>query len=89
MRDWLASASLPSIKELSDDLCAPLYEYSLSGQLKLESKDKMKRRGFASPDFGDALALTFSRTVGRKDGGALARRKKARVARDVDYDVFG
>ena len=89
MRDWLASASLPSIKELSDDLCAPLYEYSLSGQLKLESKEMMKRRGFASPDFGDALALTFSRTVGRKDGGALARRKKARVARDVDYDVFG
>ena len=28
-----------------------------SGRMRLESKDSMKRRGIASPDLADALAL--------------------------------
>ena len=86
MRDWVGTGALPNEKDLVEDLCAPMYEYSLKGQLKLEPKDKMKKRGYASPDWADALATTFSRTVARKD--LTIRRKRTRVAVDMDYDVF-
>ena len=78
---------LPNKKELADDLCGPMYDFSLKGQLKLEPKDKMKKRGYASPDFADALATTFSRTIGRKDTKTSKSRK--RVVKDLDYDMFG
>jgi hypothetical protein len=35
----------------------------LAGFLQLEKKSDMKKRGLASPDIADALALTFSRPV--------------------------
>jgi hypothetical protein len=31
--------------------------------VRLESKEDMKKRGLDSPDYGDALALTFAQTV--------------------------
>jgi hypothetical protein len=34
-----------------------------SGRILLESKESMKKRGLASPDDGDALALTFAQPV--------------------------
>jgi hypothetical protein len=37
--------------------------YNLRGELQLEKKSDMKRRGLASPDIADALALTFARPV--------------------------
>jgi len=89
VRDWLPSGSLPDKKELADDLCAPMYEFTLKGQLKLEAKEKMKKRGHASPDFGDALAITFSRSVGRKDSASSRRFRRKRVASNVEYDIFG
>jgi hypothetical protein len=88
MRDWLPNASLPNDKGLLDDLTAPMYEYSLKGQLKLEPKDKMKKRGHASPDSADALAMTFSRTIGRKDSSLTQRRRRGRVASGLDYEVL-
>jgi hypothetical protein len=33
----------------------------------LERKDDMRRRGLASPDDGDALALVFAYTVAKRD----------------------
>ena len=88
MRDWLGTAAIPDDKELMEDLCAPLYEYSLKGQLKLEPKDKMKKRGYASPDSGDALAMTFSRTISRKDSNLTKRRNRGRVASGLDYPIL-
>ena len=32
-------------------------------KLVLESKESMQKRGVASPDFGDALSLTFAQPV--------------------------
>ena len=87
VRDWLPGGYLPDHKELADDLCAPQYDYTLQGQLKLEPKDKMKKRGYASPDYGDALAITFSRITARTDR-STGRRTRNRQARDVDYDMF-
>lgn len=87
MRDWLPGASLPNDGELRDDLAAPMYDYSLKGQLRLEGKDKMKKRGYASPNNADALAMTFSRTIARRDLGARGRRA-VRMVKDLDYDLF-
>jgi len=89
MRDWLPTATLPDDGPLCDDLAAPMYDYSLKGQLKLEPKDKMKRRGYASPNNGDALAITFDRVIARKDN-ATARRRLGRmpVAKGMDYAVI-
>jgi hypothetical protein len=35
----------------------------LRGEYQLERKEDMRRRGLASPDIADALALTFARLV--------------------------
>jgi hypothetical protein len=60
MRAWLAGGAIPEDSELSAELVGP--EYSLNGrdEIQLERKEDMKRRGLASPDMADALALTFS-----------------------------
>ena len=88
IRDWLPTSSLPRLNILADDLCAPMYEFTLKGQLKLEPKEKMKKRGHASPDYADALAMTFSRIVSRRDHVAARRFKRKRVAQDVEYALF-
>lgn len=46
-----------------DDLMAQLanikFEYTTKGQIKIEGKDDMKKRGLPSPDKADALSLAF------------------------------
>ena len=65
MRNWLKlGAEIPDDKELIQDLIAPEYTYTNTQRLQLERKVDMKKRGLASPDIGDALALTFSYPVG-------------------------
>lgn len=59
MRDWLATAEIPDDPELDTDLTAPQYFYSAKNQIQLEKKEDMKKRGLASPDAGDMLAMTF------------------------------
>jgi hypothetical protein len=54
---------------LRDDLTGPEYQYDMQGRLQLERKEDMKKRGLASPDFGDALALTFALPVAPAAGG--------------------
>ena len=45
------------------DLAGPGYHINRSNLLVLESKADMQKRGQASPDDGDALALTFAQPV--------------------------
>lgn len=66
MKEWLKGAALPNDKRLKTDLTAPRKEPDSSGVLQLESKKKMKARGAASPDSGDALALTFAFPVAKR-----------------------
>jgi hypothetical protein len=89
MRDWLPSASLPNDPALLDDLAAPQYDYTLKGQLKLESKDKMKRRGYASPNNADALAMTFSKNIARNDIQTSRLRRRRLQTTGNDYNVLG
>ena len=55
LREWLADASLPDDPELRADLSAVEYGYNGKGEIQLEKKEDMKKRGLASPAIGDAL----------------------------------
>jgi len=91
MREWLGTGAIPNMTELQTDLISPEYRYHpTSNKVQLESKDEMKRRGLASPDHAEALALTFAQPVARLNaahgrGNAVTRN---RVARDLDYEVL-
>ena len=50
---------LPSDKELMGELAALKYSFNSTGQLLVESKDDMRKRGIRSPDKADALMLAF------------------------------
>lgn len=56
-------ANIPNDPDLMFELAAPSYYFTNTSKLKLESKDEMKKRGVASPDVADALALTFAEQV--------------------------
>ncbi len=90
MREWLTIGCIDDDVRLHDDLTGPEYSVALKGQLKLETKEAMQKRGLASPDDGDALALTFAGPVARRDA-ATARRRTAMAGRTAnsDYDIFG
>ena len=64
MRDWFkAGGAIPDNEDLRDDLVAPEFQYTSSNKYQLERKVDMKKRGLASPDLADALALTFAADV--------------------------
>src|SRR6516164_2616758 len=63
MRDALKYLAIPNRPDLKDQLISLEYDFNLRGELQLEKKSDMKRRGLVSPDIADALALTFARPV--------------------------
>lgn len=63
MRQWLPNAAIPDDSELRDDLIGPEYGYNAKEKIQLEKKEDMKKRGLASPDCADALAMTFAEPV--------------------------
>ena len=64
MRDWFkAGGAIPDNEDLRDDLLGPEFQYTSSNKYQLERKVDMKKRGLASPDLADALALTFAADV--------------------------
>ena len=86
MRDWMRDDQgwIPDHDKLRDDLCAPDYGYDMRGRLKLERKEDMKKRGLASPDYADALALTFAAPVAPR----RTLREEMQDAVDKQYDPF-
>jgi hypothetical protein len=70
-KDWLsdpAGAQVPDLDALQADACGPGYSYDSATRLVLEKKEDMRRRGAASPDLWDAVALTFAEPVGPGPG---------------------
>jgi hypothetical protein len=67
MKEWLKAGCLPDDRDLAADLGAVDYGYDASDAILLERKDDMRKRGLASPDDGDALALTFAYPVAARD----------------------
>ena len=51
--------SIPDDLELIAQLSSVKYKINSRGQLQMESKEEMKKRGVKSPDKADALALAF------------------------------
>lgn len=60
LKEWLATGCLPYDETTITDLTSVEYQYTAADQIQLESKEHMKARGLASPDDGDALALTLA-----------------------------
>lgn len=83
MRKWAEDRPnrIPNNPELISDLSAPSHKQDSNGRILLEKKDDMRRRGLKSPDFGDALALTFAVNVARRvkkpNGNASSGRRAA------------
>jgi hypothetical protein len=64
LKEWLDRGAIPADDVvLETDLTAPGSHLNRRDQLVLESKEDMQKRGVASPDSGDALALTFAAHV--------------------------
>lgn len=69
LKEWLKIGRIPADNELHADLSAPEFFYrGDTGLIQLEKKEEMKRRGLASPDGADALALTFAHPVADRHG---------------------
>ncbi len=84
LREWLADASLPDDPELRADLSAVEYGYNGKGEIQLEKKEDMKKRRLASPDIGDALALTFALPV----TNAAWDLPRSQAFYKTEYDLF-
>lgn len=90
LRDWLTGACVDVDQTLYDDLVGPEKRYvEPSGIIRLESKPDMHKRGLASPNDGDALALTFAVKVNRKDRATASNKTRGTIAPGTDYDMFG
>lgn len=92
MREWLRTGSIPGESdpngaELASQLVGPLYGLNQSDAIQLERKSDMKKRGLASPDLADALALTFALPVAsRPAAGYMAEHQFAKI--EIEYDPF-
>ena len=88
VREWLPHGAIDDDPELKANLTAVEYGFKLRAgrdAILLERKKDMKARGLASPDDGDALALTFALPVAQSDHTAqLSHRSR----HQVDYDPF-
>lgn len=83
MKKWLQTAQIPNDKRLKTDLIGPGKKPDSKGLMFLESKKDMKSRGLASPDSGDALAVTFAFPIRRREGTMV----KSRQANQNSYHV--
>lgn len=68
-----AGLCLPDDQELKAELIAPTYGFNANNEIQLERKQDMKKRGVASPDIADALALTYSYAVLALEPGETVR----------------
>lgn len=85
MRDWLTDGgSLAGGQDMVRDVSTIRYSYDPANRIKLESKEDAKKRINASPDLGDALALTFAYPVRMKSDLELAQERFDTSAEDYD-----
>ena len=58
LKEWLKTSDLPDDEYF--ELSNIKYKFNSKGQMLIESKDDMKKRGLPSPDVSDSLMLTFA-----------------------------
>ena len=78
LKDWLLHGAIETDEKIAMDLAGPGYHINRSNLLVLESKADMQKRGQASPDDGDAFALTFAQPRGTGRSRRRGRRGKIR-----------
>lgn len=94
MKVWLPRAILPATtgdpdsiaQRIRDDLIGPEYSYNKNEEIVLEKKEHMKARGLPSPDYGDALALTFAEDVAPRTTPEYLRPEH--YGREEEYDRY-
>ena len=89
MRDWLKGGSIPDDPDLGSELVSVEYGYVMKegrDAILLEKKADMKKRGLASPDKSDALALSFAYPVTPSDHTRQLTKKSLHQS---DYDPLG
>ena len=90
VKDWLKLGPiLQRDSELREDLTAPEYHMTLKGQIQLEKKEDMKKRGLQSPDKADALALTFAEPVYKRQDLLGTYSKFNQNKAETEYNLFG
>jgi phage terminase large subunit len=75
--------SMPRDEGLIEELTALQYQHTSRGQVKMESKDEMKRRGLRSPDRADMLAMLFE--SGWDTGAPLANPPAPSASRSQSF----
>lgn len=88
MKDWLKAGTIVDDPTLAQDLIGVEYGYDARNAIQLERKDDMKKRGLASPDLGDALALTFAQPVYPQWRRSDADLQPRILDADHEYDFF-
>lgn len=84
MAEWIkGGGALPNIPEMIAELTTPTYSFQ-GDRMLLEPKEKIKARLGRSPDYADALALTFAYPVQKKP-----RDERGNEARPRDHDRYG
>jgi hypothetical protein len=90
MREWLERGAIPDSEDIQVDLTGVKYGFNADNAIQLERKEDMKKRGLASPDNADALALTFAEPVLRAQDGRRGIEGLGGGSRIVsEYDPFG
>lgn len=75
-KEWLQRGAIPDDPQIEQDLSGTGFKFK-GDAILLESKESMKERGLASPDIGDSLMLTFSRSVAPLSKSLLRARERA------------
>jgi hypothetical protein len=81
MKDWCKLGCLPEQdRDLQAQMTGVRYGYNAANAILLERKDDMRKRGLASPDDADALALTFAQPVAIK---AVTEQEERRIEEKI------
>lgn len=88
---WLARGGiLPNDPVLETDLISPEFHHDRHDRVVLESKEDMKARGLASPDWGDAWAMLFAYHVAPTLGPGARNpyNREAALKRLEEFDLL-
>lgn len=76
--------AMPDDPELAGELCSVEYAFNARDEIQLERKADMKKRGLASPDIADAVALTYAHPI----NVSLSPARLTGARNQTDYDPY-
>jgi hypothetical protein len=82
LRAWLTTGAIEDSDDLAAQLVGPTYGFNGRDEIQLERKADLKARGIPSPDWADALALTFAYPI------VPTPRSLGRPLVAIEYDPF-